>query len=51
MKKPKTVDINKEWAKKAGREKVISALKDAHPGVDIGAEFDKIVPPKEPKEK
>jgi len=46
MKKPLNISINKEWAKKAGRSKVIAQLEKAYPGIDIGAEYDKIIPPK-----
>lgn len=49
MKREFKISINKEWAKKAGKAKVVSALSNAYSGIDIGAEYDKIIPPKEEK--
>lgn len=49
------VDFNKTWAKTKTRKQFIEILsqgvKQGHDGVDYGAEYDKIVPPKKVEDK
>lgn len=51
MKEPLKISFNKEWAKKVGKAKFVKQLEKAYPEIDLGAEYDKIVPPKEVKSK
>lgn len=41
-----TVSFNKAWAKKAGKAKFVKTFEKVYPTLDVGAEYDKISPPK-----
>lgn len=45
MKQPLVIGFNREWALNAGKEKFLKHFKDAYPGHDLEAEWDKISPP------
>jgi hypothetical protein len=40
-----SISFNKDWAKSVSKAQFIKVHKDAYPDVDLGAEYDKIVPP------
>lgn len=40
------ISFNKDWAKSVSKQTFIKVHKDAYPDVDLGAEYDKIVPQK-----
>lgn len=40
-----TISFNKKWAKTKGKAKFVEHFKNTYPGVDLSAEYDKIVPP------
>jgi len=37
--------FNEEWVKKVGKSKFISHFKAVYPELDLGIEYDKILPP------
>lgn len=51
MKQPiEKISFNEKWAVSVTKEKFIEALSPAYPDNDLGAEYDKIVPPKAEKQ-
>ena len=45
------LNINKEWAKKAGKEKFIFELSKSYPNLDLSSLYDIMFPPKKEDKK
>lgn len=49
MAKVSKISFNTEYVKRVSKAKFIRTFEKVYPGTDLGAEYDKIVPPKKEK--